>query len=60
MGEIVTPRCPACDQPPSVALWSQYFCGTDDCRVFVWDPHADAAEFWATAKEIEIGPPEAD
>lgn len=39
MGEILTPHCPLCDQPPQLAIGpTQVFCGTDDCRMLTWDP----------------------
>jgi hypothetical protein len=40
MSEILTPRCPLCDQPPALALpgFTQWWCGNDDCTILCWNP----------------------
>ena len=57
MGEIKSPVCPMCGEPPVLVMggWTQAFCGNDkSCPVFTWNPHDTPEEFRRTAKQIEI------
>ena len=39
MPEILTPRCPLCDEPPKFTVGiTQAFCGNDACTLLCWDP----------------------
>jgi hypothetical protein len=40
MPEVLTPRCPLCDEPPMMVFGggTQAFCGNDDCTLICWDP----------------------
>ena len=60
MPEILTPCCPLCGMPPFLLLGggTQAFCGTDDCRVFTWNPALSAEENLADPGLIEFPPPE--
>ena len=56
MTEILTPRCPLCDEPP---LWilgggTQAFCGSDDCPVFTWNTLESREHFLRTAKHVTL------
>lgn len=61
MADILTPRCPVCDEEPMMVMGggTQAFCGTDDCQVLTWDPSKSRAHFFATAKRVDL-PPMAD
>ena len=40
MTDLLTPRCPLCDEPPAIMLpgGTQAFCGNDDCTLLCWTP----------------------
>jgi len=47
--------CPLCHEPAALAMSDeQAFCGTDECRVFCWDPRLSLAEFHEQATAIDL------
>ena len=57
MPEILTPRCPLCDEPPMMVMGggTQAFCGNGEgCPVWTWNPTESREHFLRTAKQIEI------
>jgi hypothetical protein len=51
----LSPRCPACDQPPIMRLADdQAFCGNDDCHVLIWNPLKDLAGNLAGANWVDL------
>jgi hypothetical protein len=50
-------QCPGCGEPPRMALpgGNQAFCGTDGCRILLWDPTQTRAEMAADGiHEIDL------
>jgi hypothetical protein len=45
-GAIRTPCCPLCGKPPMLVLagGAQAFCGTEGCRIIIWDATASMDE----------------
>ena len=59
MAEILTPRCPLCDQPPAIMLpgATQAFCGNDDCTLLCWNPFASLDANLLDAGVVKFDPP---
>jgi hypothetical protein len=49
-------RCPLCSQPPYGVLGggTQAFCGTDDCKVVIWDPTLTMDQTMASMEFIDL------
>jgi hypothetical protein len=50
-------NCPGCGEPPRfvIAGGNQAFCGTDACRILMWDPAQTRAEMLAEGvHEIDL------
>jgi hypothetical protein len=57
---ILCPRCPVCDGPPVLA-WPQlspWFCGSDGCITFAWDPFASLEDNLMDAAPVNLPPVE--
>jgi hypothetical protein len=59
MAEILTPRCPLCNQPPAIALpgATQAFCGNDDCDLWCWNPSVSLDDNLLNAGVAKFEPP---
>lgn len=66
MAEILTPRCPLCDQPPVMVFGTQAFCGNEDgCTLLLWNPYLglddnllDAGVVKITQRQLGQVPPD--
>ena len=59
MPEILTPRCPLCDQPPRfIVSIEQAFCGSDNCTMLCWDPSMSLADNLLDAGVVRLPPGE--
>ena len=56
MSEILTPRCPQCDQLPMMVFGggTQAFCGNDDCNILMWTPTKSLDDNLLDAREIKL------
>jgi hypothetical protein len=55
--EAIGLRCPGCGGPPRMVLpgGNQAFCGSDGCRILMWDPTQTRAEMAAEGvQEIDL------
>ena len=62
MADILTPCCPLCGGPPVFMMGggTQAFCGSDDCRLFTWNPTLSRSENLQSADFIDLTPREDD
>ena len=58
MAEILTPRCPLCDQLPGMAFGEQAFCANDDCTILCWTLTLSLDENLMDAGHIRLEPTE--
>ena len=56
MAEILTPRCPLCDQPPKMTFGVQSFCGNDACTILCWDAALSLDDNLMDAGVVELPP----
>lgn len=56
-GDPIGDACPGCGQPAEMQVGTtQSFCGTDDCRVIMWNPTMSLEELANDVGTIEIKP----
>ena len=59
MPEILTPRCPLCDEPPMMVFGggTQAFCGNEDgCPLICWTPTKSLDENLLDAGTVKFPP----
>lgn len=58
VGDLVGLLCPLCRQPPRFLLGggTQAFCGTDECKIFTWNPMMTIDELFSDMAFIDLGP----
>ena len=58
MPDILTPRCPLCDNPPAIMLpgATQAFCGNDDCKTLTWNPMKSVDENLLNTNFVRLSP----
>lgn len=60
MPDILTPRCPLCDQPPAIVIPGgiQAFCGNEDCDLWCWNPAVSLDDNLLNAGVAKFSQPE--
>lgn len=56
MAEILTPRCPQCDQLPYMVMGggTQAFCGNGKCSTLTWNPTQSMDENLLNTNFVEL------
>ena len=62
MTEILTPRCPLCDELPMMVFGggTQAFCGNDDCTILCWAPTKNLDDNLLDAGFVKLLRPEGE
>lgn len=57
MSEPVGNSCPGCGEPAELEVGTeQFFCGSNDCHVLMWNPTLTLEELQADIGELRIPP----